>query len=672
MQIGSSPLSNGAKLLRRKSAVLMLTLLFFVVTALVTTWFSTAVISFSAVQKNFRPSDIWIVDQHGQPMESIRSGNQKRSLDWIKWAEVSNSFQTILIETEDKRFYSHSGVDLLALANAIKGGIAGSPFRGASTITMQLVGLLDGENLNGRRTVGRKLIQLFRALKLDSKWTKQEILEAYINLASFRGELIGLRAVSTGYFAKNPVGLMNDEAALLIALLRSPNSQPDRVGTRACKILNLTDCAPLISLAQKIFSKPYQLSRSRELVPVLSKYFVQQSGNTSIVQTTLDYRIQDHVLKILREHLRNLKAQNVNDGAVLVLETKTGQVLAYAANGGSGFTSAEQIDGIQSLRQAGSTIKPFVYATAFDWNLLKPNSLLLDSVADISISQGRVYHPKNYDLVFRGLVSAGDALGSSLNVPAVRALQLVGEAKVLDKLHLLGFNRLEHDDYYGPSLALGAIDTTLWELTQGYRQFATANSTFSEKTKADIFNILASPEYRRFTFGMDSVLTLPFAAAVKTGTSKDMRDNWAIGWTNQFTVGVWVGNFNGEPMWNVSGVSGAAPVWRSLMLALHPNPETKITNYIEPATALPVRTISHIRYPAADMLVGFDPDIPKRLQKLPIEIENPQLGHRVFLNKRLLSKAQETMMWPIQRGKYKLELKSEMNAVVDAVNFEVR
>ena len=335
-------------------------------------------------------------------------------------------------------------------------------------------------------------------------------------------------------------------------------------------------------MAQKAFTKHYQLARTRQLVPVLAKYFIEKSDHESIIQTSLDRRIQELAMAALHEQLRILKKQNVNDGAVLVLESQTGRVVAYAANGGPGSTSAEQIDGIQARRQAGSTLKPFVYATALDWKMLEPNSLLEDSPADISISQGRVYHPKNHDHLFRGLVSAGDALGSSLNVPAVKALQLVGESRVLKNLRQIGFQNLQDDDYYGPSLALGAIDLTLWELTQGYRNFAVKNKVFSDKTRSDLFNMLASAEHRRFTFGVESILALPFTAAVKTGTSKDMRDNWCIGWTPLYTVGVWVGNFNGDPMWNVSGISGAAPIWRSLMLALHPFSQGKISQ-VEPA-----------------------------------------------------------------------------------------
>jgi len=210
------------------------------------------------------------------------------------------------------------------------------------------------------------------------------------------------------------------------------------------------------------------------------------------------------------------------------------------------------------------------------------------------------------------------------------------------------------------------------------------SAVFSEPTRLSIFNILASPEHRRFTFGMDSILSLPFPAAVKTGTSKDMRDNWCIGWTPEYTIGVWVGNFNGEPMWNVSGMTGAAPIWRSLMLALHPNPNfnakgttTSYESTVQhlpqhPAQPLPQHTISRIRYPTPDMLVGLDPDIPKPLQQLPIEVENPQPNHRLYLNHRLLTKARTTTLWPLQRGKFIVELKDPKGEIVDSLKFEVR
>lgn len=635
-------------------------------------WVTAPVRSFEDVHASYRPSDAWVVDRNGYPLESIRTQNDRRSLDWTSWSEVSPAFQDLLVRVEDHRFYSHPGVDALALLKASWEQMLGHSRRGASTLTMQLVGLLKESPSNRRRSIGQKWHQIVSALKLNSIWTKEQVLEAYINLASFRGEIIGLRAASLGYFNKQPSGLIKEEAALLIALLRSPNSSAERVAKRACHTLRQNDCSEIQRLAEESLNKPYRLNRSRELIPVLAKNFIEGQNDSSIIKTSLDYQVQALASASLHEQLRNLKNQNVHDGAVLVLETQTGRVVAYLANAGLGTASAAQVDGIQMRRQAGSTIKPFVYATAFDWRLLHPSSLLDDSPADISVSLGRVYHPKNYDHVFRGLVGVGDALGSSLNVPAVRALQMVGEPRLLERLHALGFENLQDDDYYGPSLALGAIDVTLWELTQGYRQFAIDSSVFSEPTRMAIFNILASPEHRRFTFGMDSLLTLPFPAAVKTGTSKDMRDNWCIGWTSQYTVGVWIGNFNGEPMWNVSGMSGAAPIWRALMLALHPSPQETFASYEPPSTPLPRRTISRIRYPAPDMLIGLDPDIPHKLQKLPIEIENPQRDHRLFLNSRFLNRSQETTLWSLQRGKYLVELKTRNGKIVDSVQFEVR
>lgn len=638
---------------------------------LIFVWSTTKIQQFESVRKSYKPSDVWIVDRNGYPLESIRTRNERRSLDWTPWSEVSPAFQNLLVQVEDRRFYSHPGVDILAMAKASWERLSGNSQRGASTLTMQLVGLIKENSPNRRRSLWQKWNQIMLALKLNNRWTKEQILEAYVNLVPFRGELVGLRAASLGYFGKNPSGLQQEEAALLVALLRSPNSVPELVAKRACLILKANDCQPTMKLASQVLSKPYSLTRARQLVPVLSKAFVESAADASLIKTSLDYRVQELASRALQEQLRSLKNQNVNDGAVLVVETQTGRVAAYIANAGGGTASSEQIDGIQMRRQAGSTIKPFVYATAFDWRLLRPTSLLEDTPADISVSQGRIYHPKNYDQTFRGLVSVGDALGSSMNVPAVRALQLVGEHRVLERLRALGFERLQDDEYYGPSLALGAIDVSLWELTHGYRQLAIEDSPFSISTRLSIFNILASPEHRRFTFGMDSLLKLPFPAAVKTGTSKDMRDNWCIGWTPQYTVGVWVGNFNGDPMWNVSGMTGAAPIWRSLMLEL-PTPKGELAKYESPSEPLPRRTISRIRYPAPDMLVGIDPDIPMLLQKLPIEIENPQRGQKLFLNNHLLSMAREVTMWPLQKGKYLVELKTSAGNLIDSVKFEVR
>lgn len=635
-------------------------------------WVGTNVPTFENVKSSYKPSDKWVVDRNDFPLEMIRTKSKERSLSWVELPSVSHSFLKILLVAEDKRFYTHSGVDFIAIGHSFFDFFRIGKLRGASTLSMQLGGLLKQRLTTHRRNPFQKILQIFYALKLETQWSKEEILEAYVNLNPFRGELVGLRAASLGYFSKNPEGLVDNEAALLVALIRSPNASPEAVAKRACFLLPPQSCESVLQLAQSILSRPYDLNRERHLIPVFSQLFARGSEDKGLIKTSLDYDLQSKVLNLLREQLSNLKNQNVKDAAAVVLNTKTGEVLAYAANGGNGFTTAGQIDGVQAKRQAGSTIKPFVYATAFDLNILDLESLVDDSPADFSLSDGRVYHPKNYDYQFRGRVSAAEALASSLNVPAVRTIELVGEQKVLENLGKLGFTDLESSEFYGPSLALGSVDISLWQLTNAYRHLANDSDVFKGTTRKKIFDILSLPEYRRFTFGLDSILGLPFPAAVKTGTSKDMRDNWCIGWTTDFTVGVWVGNFSGEPMWNVSGISGAAPIWRQIMLQLHPNFKKEPAHFINASIALTEHTHSKIRYPADEMIVAVDPDIPVKYQKMPIEIDFPQKGHRIFMNDRLLDLSKEMVLWPIKKGRFVVRIKDQSDDIIDQVSFSVR
>ena len=646
--------------------------------------FAGSVPSFSEVRSQYRPSDSWILDRDGVPLESIRESADKRMLSWIPWSEVSPSFQRQLVEVEDQRFYRHFGVDPLALAHATTSLLQNAVgykklHRGASTLTMQLTKFLppasSAKTANAKSWTA-KIDQIFLALRLERTWQKSEILEAYINLVPFRGELVGLSAASFGLFAKSPAALNDIESALLIASIRAPNATVDVVANRACHMRPLPECDQIRTVAQRNLGHAYRIARSRERVPILSSLFVSDSVvRPGVVQTTLINSIQTKALEAVREQLAQLKDRNVQDAAVVVLETKTGKPVAYIGNGGPDSTSGPQIDGVNMRRQAGSTLKPFVYATAFDMRLLQISSLVQDAAEDFAVGSGSVYSPRDYDPVFQGYVSAAEALASSLNVPAVRTLLLVKESRVLDRMHELGFTQLKEDDHYGPSLALGTVDVTLYELTQGYRQLSLyANSSiFKNETKSDIFASLSRPEYRRFTFGLDSVLALPFPAAVKTGTSKDLRDNWCIGFTSEYTVGVWVGNFDGSSMWNVSGLTGAAPIWRKLMIALHPTPpKDQMMDFVKPATLLLKHSLSQIRYPQKGMLIGLDPDIPHHLQKLPIKVEHPQADQTIFVDGKTQGAAQENMLWSLIKGRHHVELRARSGVVVDKVDFRVR
>jgi penicillin-binding protein 1C len=662
----------------RRKQLIVLAAILVMMAGITTLLVSEPLPSFLEVKTSYHPSDIWVVDRHGSPLASVRTGMTERSLPWVHLKELSPEIISILLKAEDKRFFEHFGVDPIAIGNAIKQGLAGGRWRGASTLTMQLVHLVARANGPKKGSWIRKLRQMYLALRLESDWSKEQILEAYVNLVSFRGELKGLRAATLAFFAKSPSGLREDEAALLIALLRAPNAMPDVVATRACALLNTGSCLSVQYLVQKHFGGDYVLARDRHLLPILAHEFVTNPSSESnedhgeLITTSLDSRIQRLAVELLRDNLLALRGQNVRDGAVLVLRTQTGEVLAYVGNGGPGAASAFQVDGVKTRRQAGSTIKPFIYAAAMEDGRLESTSLLEDSPINISLGDGKVYRPRNYDQKFRGLVSAAEALGSSLNVPAIKVLGMIGETKALALLRELGVSKLADDDFYGHSLALGTVDITLWELTHAYRQLGVSSTALSDKTRAKIFNILAAPEYRRFTFGLDSVLAQPFPTAVKTGTSQDMRDNWCIGWNDEYTVGVWVGNFDGQPMWHVSGVSGAAPVWHRLMGSLVPKKDQPVPTYQHPEARLNHRVLTRIRYPTPNMLVALDPEIPKESQKLNIEIENPQNNQHIFVNEKRISHSQPLTFWSVQRGRHQVELRAHSGEVLDRVTFDVR
>jgi penicillin-binding protein 1C len=630
------------------------------------------------VKHNFVPSDVNVLDVRGKVIERVRKNPFKRSLPWVSYNEVSEAFKTYLLKSEDKNFFEHGGVDWRALVKASFDHFTKDSKRGASTISMQLVGMLEEKNGTKRRDVWAKLDQVKKALKLDDEWTKQEIFEGYINLVPFRGELSGLRAASVGFFNKEPSALNVEESALLVALLRSPNADEALVARRACQLIDSIECDSINTLAHQIFSKTYTIVEPRKWLSVLDDSFIVKNESKDFIKTSIDKDLQETAVLALQEQIRSFKDQNVSDGAILVLDNKTKKVIVYASNAGMGFSPSPFVDGIRAMRLAGSTLKPFIYATAIDLNYIDQHSLVDDSPLDISLGNGNIYFPRNYDNSFKGLVSAGTALGSSLNVPAVKTLQLVTGERVVGKLAKLGFQNLKEASYYGPSLALGSVDVTLWDLTHAYQKLLTTNA-FSKRTKKEIFEMLSNDDNRRLTFGSNSILKLPFPAAVKTGTSKDMRDNWCVGFTDQFTVGVWVGNFNGKAMWNVTGVTGAAPLWKTMMIKLHRSTSKKIEiksiQIAQDIIARPLEkstSLSQIRYPVDSEIIGVDPEIPPSVQMVPFEIKNPSAGSKIFLDKQFFSDAKELNLWSPVRGKHEIQLVNAQGDVMDTKSFEVR
>ena len=548
--------------------------------------------SFDEVRADFRSSETLVLSREGEVIQRLRTDATVRRGQWLGLADVSPALQRALVLSEDRRFYEHSGVDWAAVSAAAWANLWHERTRGASTLTMQLAGLLDGDWRQGPggRTVTQKMGQAVAAQLLERRWRKDQILEAYLNLVPFRGELVGIDALARTLFGKAAHGLDERESAVAAALVRAPNARPALVARRACGVLRDMQQGQADCEAVDLFTTAALQRRAYDASAGIAPHFARQwlrGGHGAGQRSSLSAPLQRMAQQTLQRHLRELAGRNVQDAALVVLDNASGEVLAWVGSSGP-LSQAAEVDGVLALRQPGSTLKPFLYAQAIAEKRLTAASLLHDSPAQIATAGG-LYIPQNYDRQFKGWVSVRTALAASLNVPAVRTLVMVSPDAFYRQLQALGLPLRESAGYYGYSLALGSAELPLLPLTNAYRALANggrhspvAPLLRAERPMRPVFtravdegaawivgDILADPLARARTFGTDSVLATRAWTAVKTGTSKDMRDNWAIGWSSRYTVGVWVGNASGAPMHEVSGTSGAAPIWAALMAHLH-------------------------------------------------------------------------------------------------------
>jgi penicillin-binding protein 1C len=627
-------------------------------------------------------SDARLLDRNGQLLQERRLAWNGRSLGWVPIADISPALRIAVVDAEDRRFFEHDGVDWRALLGAAWQNLTHGSKRGASTITMQVASVLEAQQHHGRRSVWDKFHQVKGALELEKSWSKDEILEAYLNLVSYRGEERGVAAAAGALFGKDPHGLDLQESYLLATLLRSPEMTAESAGSRLCReaaqVKGLGSCDHLKSFASEVLARAKLAAPTANFSPHLARKLL--SAGDGDLRTTISLPLQLATMDALKDQLASLKAQNVRDAAVIVVENRTGEVIAYV--GGSELSASPEVDMAESRRQAGSTLKPFLYALAFDKGYLTPDSWVLDEPFEVGLDRGS-YEPDNYDHLFHGPVPAKVALASSLNIPAVRVAGLVGVDDFQNLLQELGFRKLEDGDHYGASLALGTADVTLFDLTQSYMALANlgiwhplrffsngrlrSKRILSKKAAEQVAAILSDRGFRSLTFGWDSLLATPYPSAVKTGTSKDMRDNWCVGFSKEYTVGVWVGNASGEPMWAVSGTSGAAPVWRAVMDRLHSGRKA------QPLPALAFRDaptlerghFGQITYPTNGAILAIDPDIPPAHQRVLVEAEGTG---RFFLDGEPLIDP----MWMPVKGKHRLRYTDAFDVTLDELSFEVR
>lgn len=703
---------------------------------------------YDEVRREFRPSDTVLLDRHGVLLHRLRIDASVRRGEWVALADMSPALRTAIVLSEDRRFYEHSGVDWRAVSAAAWGNLWATRTRGASTLTMQLAGLLDDDWRRGPggRDVTQKLGQAVAAQVLDRRWRKDQILEAYLNLVPFRGEIVGIDALSRTLFGKAAHGLDAQEAAVAAALVRAPNAPVARVTQRACGVLQAMQAntgaraAPKSCDGLDLFVTGALQRRAwaagEGIAPHVARQLVSrapapgkpQAVAPGQITSTLDATLQRFATQTLQQHLRELQGRHVEDGAVVVLDNRSGEVLAWVGSSGA-LSAASEVDGVTAPRQAGSTLKPFLYAQAIAERRLTAASLLEDAPTHIPTAGG-LYIPQNYDRQFKGWVSVRTALGASLNVPAVRTLVMVSPDTFARQLRALGLPLREEGDYYGYSLALGSAEVSLLNLTNAYRalanagRYGTTTLALSQITPGAsgrpvaprpvldpaaafiVGDILADPNARARTFGTDSVLATRFWSAVKTGTSKDMRDNWALGWSTRYTVGVWVGNASGAPMHDVSGTSGAAPVWAAVMQHLHqrtkadaatattgPRPPVGVVQALtrfgadgeatrtewflrgtEQAdfarnTPAPRDTTARITAPAPGTIVALDPDIPPQRQRLRFSAQGQQLRWRMDGREFARGPEAQWLPWP---GRHVVQLVDARGTLLDEIRIEVR
>jgi len=547
-----------------------------------------------------------LVDRDNTLLREVLSDEGGRC-HWAQLEQVSPYLLKATVAAEDKHFFLHPGVNPLAILRALLQNIKEEKIvSGASTITQQLV-----RNIyHHHRNVFSKIFEVWLALRMERTLRKEEILVQYLNRIGYGNQTYGIEAASSLYFDKHASDLSLAEAAFLAGLPRSPlQLNPYRnfslAKKRQTEILKKMYDLGFIDkdeLKRASEEKIYVCSEKEKFCAphfcdfILQRISASERRKLSTIKTTLDYSLQKKVEALVKNHILSLESRGISNAAVIVLDNESGEILAMV--GSKDFFDYDhggQVNGACSLRQPGSTLKPFTYGLALERGMTAA-TIVEDAEIQIVTPQG-IYSPKNYDRNFHGPIRIRSALACSYNVPAVSVLQTIGPDLLYLRLKDLGFKSLKKSpSFYGVGLTLGNGEVTLLELVRAYAALARGGIYFNEKSILSLIDInkkqkiipkssrhrrifspqtayilthiLADNDARIPSFGYNSPLNLPFPCAAKTGTSKDFRDNWTIGYTHKYSVGVWVGNFDGKPMHKVSGITGCGPLFRDVILLL--------------------------------------------------------------------------------------------------------
>jgi penicillin-binding protein 1C len=538
------------------------------------------------------PSTI-VLDRNCELLRVFLSKNEMWQIP-VSSEKLSPKLKMAVIGYEDRYFRWHIGINPVSLLRAAMVNIkAGRIEQGGSTITMQVARMMEPKE----RTYLNKLIETFRALQMELRYSKDEILDFYFNLAPYGGNIVGVGVAAHLYFQKSPDQLSLGECALLATIPNSPNLFRPDVDFQATitareKVLKILLSQGRISrhqyeeaLAEPIPEKRFEVPF---MLPHLSTKLAQLYPQKHTLETTIDAKIQQRAESILQTHLSPMRSRSITNGAVVVIENETRNVLAMV--GSYDFFDEKnqgQVNGAMAPRSPGSALKPFIYAIGIEQGLITPQSLLYDVPIEYS-----GYKPINYDEMYHGIVTVEDALIRSLNVPAVNLYAQLGNDGIHSFLNEAGISTLPKPrDYYGLSLILGGCEVTLLELTNLYAGLANGGkfrsyrwlkdqpeeqgkSLLSEGTCYIISEMLSQLRRPELPSSWEYATNLP-KIAWKTGTSYGHRDAWSIGYTPQYTIGVWVGNFDGKGVPGLIGAEVAAPILFALFTALEKPAENK-------------------------------------------------------------------------------------------------
>lgn len=545
--------------------------------------------SFVEVQKKNQGSFSVVYDRTGKVLDIQRRQFDVQQLPWQALEKFSEIDVKTILANEDKRFYSHSGVDLKAMVSVVGSVLQGKLERGGSTISMQVARLVAPKDSMPRSFWG-KWQQMRAAWALERNWSKIEILEIYLNLLPMRGEVVGLHTAKKLWMSDQSITSPELQAVMLTAMIPSPQAALPSIAKRACRLIvghkQPQSCDDVKKAVEMHFQ---QVAASDTLwpkrAPHAARRVMQQAGE---FHSSLDAGIQEMTQTALNTLLIDLYEANVRDAAAVVLDNATGEVLAYVGSAGR-FSKSPHVDGALAMRQPASTIKPFIYALAFDAGKL--------SITDKLSTRERYFAPLRLeDVAFKprhegpnpaAWVTPREALGGSMNIPAVLVLERLGLEQGQKGLLAFGLANTKTVNQTGLALALGSHEVGLAHLTNAYRTLANGGihgalkwttkvgdqavptRIISETSAKTVNSILSDFAPRNRAFGEFNALNTSFASMSKTGTSNGAHDNWALGSTARHTVGVWIGNFEHDAMRDIYGPAGAGLAWRVIMENLH-------------------------------------------------------------------------------------------------------